>query len=142
MKSTASNNARLRQLGLPPYNPHGAITLANSKDKNKTQQRYRKDADYDALQDDTGEQDSFDDEIAKGSKTSKVTKKQTSDAAPIGVKFRTRSRKRVYAAATPTTGPSNRSVSQPDASLSPSDIHVPPSTHSAVNKTVGPADQC
>ena len=65
MKSTASNNARLRQLGLPPYNPHGAITLANSKDKNKTQQRYRKDADYDALQDDTGEQDSFDDEITK-----------------------------------------------------------------------------
>jgi len=50
----------------------------------------------------------------------------------------------VYAAATPTTttGPSsNRSISLPDASLSPSDIHVPPSSHSAGSKTVGLADQ-
>ncbi|KAG2657671.1 hypothetical protein PVAP13_1KG199330 [Panicum virgatum] len=154
LEQCMANNARLQQLGLPPYNPNGTITPANSKDKNKTKQRYRKDPDYGPLQDDTGEQDdageqdSFDDEIAKGSKTSKITKRQTSDAAPIGVKFRSRSRKRVYAAATPTTttGPSsNRSISLPNASLSPSDIHVPPSSHSASHstgsKTVGPADQ-
>jgi len=79
--------------------------------------------------------------LFKGSKTSKITKRQTSDAAPIGVKFRTRSRKRVYAAATPTTGPSNRNISQPDASLAPSDIHVPPPSHPVVSEAVGPADQ-
>ena len=71
LEQCMANNARLQQLGLPPYNPNGTITPANSKDKNKTKQRYRKDPDYGPLQDDTGEQDdageqdSFDDEIAK-----------------------------------------------------------------------------
>jgi len=74
-------------------------------------------------------------------KTSKQTKKQTLDA-PIGVKFRSRSRKRVYAAATPTTGPSsNKSISQPDASLAPNDIHVPPTSNPAISEPVEPADQ-
>ena len=74
-------------------------------------------------------------------KTSKQTKKQTLDA-PIGVKFRSRSRKRVYAAATPTTGPSsNKSISQPDTCLAPNDIHVPPTSNPAVSEPVEPADQ-
>ena len=60
-----ANNARLRQLGLPPYNPNGQRTPANSKDKNKTNQRNKVDADYDPLHDDTGEPDLFDEEIAK-----------------------------------------------------------------------------
>ena len=65
LEQCMANNARLRQLGLPPYNPNGTITPANSKDKNKTNQRNKVDADYDPLHDDTGEPDLFDEEIAK-----------------------------------------------------------------------------
>ncbi|XP_025825209.1 uncharacterized protein LOC112900579 [Panicum hallii] len=135
-----ANSARLRQLGLPDFIPNGLRIAANSKDNNKTNERNREDADYDPLHDDTDEQDLCDDDIAKGSKgkTSKKTKKQTSDAPPMGVKFR--SHKRVYAAL--TTGPwSNRSISQPGPSLAPSDIHVPPPSHPAISQAVGPADQ-
>ena len=65
LKQCMANNARLRQLDLPPYNPSGQRTPAHSKDKNKTNQRNREDVDYDPLHDDTGEQDLFDDEIVK-----------------------------------------------------------------------------
>jgi len=49
-----------------------------------------------------------------------------SDATPTRVKFR--SRKRVYASVAPTTTSpkSNKTFSQPDASVEPSDIHVAP----------------
>ncbi|CAN6299923.1 unnamed protein product [Urochloa humidicola] len=137
-----ANSSRLEQLGLPAYFPNGQRTATNSKDKNKTNERNREDADYDPLHDYTGEQDLFDDDIAKGSKgkTSKKNKKQPSDASHVGVKFR--SRKRVYASGTPTTGPMpNRSISQPDASLAPSDIHELPPSHPAVSDLIGPGEQ-
>jgi hypothetical protein len=56
---------KVQQLGLPDFIPNGQRTAANSKDKNKTNERNREDADYDPLHDDTGEQDLFDDDIAK-----------------------------------------------------------------------------
>ncbi|PUZ45146.1 hypothetical protein GQ55_8G198900 [Panicum hallii var. hallii] len=60
-----ATSARLQQLGLPDFIPNGQRTATNSKDKNKTNERNREDADYDPLHDDTGEQDLFDDDIAK-----------------------------------------------------------------------------
>ncbi|CAN6371563.1 unnamed protein product [Urochloa humidicola] len=137
-----ANSSRLEQLGLPPYFPNGRSAAANSKNNKKTNERKRKDADYDPLNDDTGEQDLFDDDIAKGSKgkSSKKTKKHASDAPDIGVKFR--SRRWVYASVAPTTDPMpNKSISQPHASLAPSDIHVPPRSHPAVSQLVRPAEQ-
>ncbi|CAO2191665.1 unnamed protein product [Urochloa humidicola] len=64
LRQCMANSSRLEQLGLPPYFPNGQSAAANSKD-NKTNKRKRKDADYDPLHDDTGEQDLFDDDITK-----------------------------------------------------------------------------
>uniref|UniRef100_K3ZNM0 Uncharacterized protein n=1 Tax=Setaria italica TaxID=4555 RepID=K3ZNM0_SETIT len=73
-------------------------------------------------------------------KTCKKTNKQTSDAPPTGVKFR--SRKRVYADILPTRGRrSKRSISKPDASLTPSGNHVPAPSHPNVSQAVEPASQ-
>ena len=65
LKQCMATNARLQQLDLPPYSPSGQRTPAHSKDKNKTNQRNKVDADYDPLHDDTSEPDLFDEEIAK-----------------------------------------------------------------------------
>jgi hypothetical protein len=65
LRQCMANSARLQQLGLPDFIPNGQRTAANSKDRNKTNERNREDADYDPLHDDTGEQDLFDDDIAK-----------------------------------------------------------------------------
>ncbi|CAO2038469.1 unnamed protein product [Urochloa humidicola] len=63
LRQCMANGARFKQLGLHLYIPNGQETAANSKDK--ANERNRKDADYDPLLDDTGEQDLLDDDSAK-----------------------------------------------------------------------------
>jgi len=78
-----------------------------------------------------------DDDISKGSKRNigRKTNNQTSDAPPIGVRFR--ARKRVYAENLPTKAQRSKRInSRPDASLPPSGNHVPPPSHPDVSQQV------
>ncbi|PUZ44606.1 hypothetical protein GQ55_8G119300 [Panicum hallii var. hallii] len=141
-KGGQKNPRGVRVAAEPPLHPYeeerlkqcmqNSVGCNNLEERNKTNQRNRDDSesDYDPSQDDTGEADLIDDDIAKvliiPSSELRCTNK---------VKFR--SRKRVYADLRPTTlTRSWGSNTQPEASLTSSDIHVPPPSHPDVSRAV------
>jgi hypothetical protein len=62
-----AEQCRLQQLGVSAYSSMFARTASICRERNKTNQRNRDDSesDYDPSQDDTGEADLIDDDIAK-----------------------------------------------------------------------------
>ncbi|KAG0525300.1 hypothetical protein BDA96_06G043800 [Sorghum bicolor] len=149
------NHARLKELGLPDhyYNRLLAEDVAGHSDKNQSEDIHSdkydhgdSESEYDPLQDDNGEEGLIDHDNAKCSKekTCKKTNNQTTSMRPGGVKFQ--SRKRVFA---DQTSPrvitrSKKNTAQQDASLTPSDICVPPpsgANESHTRELVGNLDE-
>ncbi|CAN6217575.1 unnamed protein product [Urochloa humidicola] len=136
LKQCMSNSKRMEQLGLPSFYFKKPAVHVN---KNKSKQGNTEDSDseYDPLRDDTVEGDLFENN-AKGSKekTCKKTKKPTSDLPRGGVKFR--SRKRVFPDM-PSIGPTKsqkKRIAQPDASVAPSEVHVPNVSQASLTREV------
>ncbi|XP_021319203.1 uncharacterized protein LOC110436429 [Sorghum bicolor] len=155
LRECMKNHARLKELGLPDhyYNRLLAEDVAGHSDKNQSEDIHSdkydhgdSESEYDPLQDDNGEEGLIDHDNAKCSKekTCKKTNNQTTSMRPGGVKFQ--SRKRVFA---DQTSPrvitrSKKNTAQQDASLTPSDICVPPpsgANESHTRELVGNLDE-
>ncbi|XP_015696237.1 uncharacterized protein LOC107303424 [Oryza brachyantha] len=122
------NNARLQELGIYALSSIFANRSAIALDHNKATHRNAEESEseYEPSRDDTSEEDLIADDNTKQlckEKSSKKTNNQTSDLPTGGVKFR--SRKRVYAQQPSRVTTSKKSVTQPDANLTPSSILVP-----------------
>ncbi|CAO2201558.1 unnamed protein product [Urochloa humidicola] len=131
-----SNSKRMEQLGLPSFYLKKPAVHVN-KNKSKQGNTQDSDSEYDPLRDDTVQGDLFENN-AKGSKekTCKKTKKPTSDLPPGGVKFR--SRKRVFPdmPSIEPTKSQKRRIAQPDASVAPSEVHLPNVSQASLTREV------
>ncbi|CAM0146362.1 unnamed protein product [Urochloa decumbens] len=124
------NSARLKELGIPSSSSIFPNNSGNARNKKKPNNKNNEDSDpeYDPSRDGTGDGDLIGGNNAKeGSKekTCNKTNKQSSGSTLARVRFR--SHKRVYAEQPPIRATrAKTSNTQPDAILTPSDIHVPP----------------
>jgi len=131
LRQCMADSARLRQLGIPAFSSIFPNNSGNALNKKKPKHRSNEDSEseYDPSQDDTDEGDVIGDDNDKGSKEKSCNKtnKQSSNTTSAKVKFR--SSKKVYAEHQPIrVTRSKTSSTHPDAILTPSNIHVPPTS--------------
>ncbi|CAL4991160.1 unnamed protein product [Urochloa decumbens] len=130
LRQCMRNSARLKELGIPSSSSIFPNNSGNARNKKKPNNKNNEDSDpeYDPSRDGTGDGDLIGGNNAKeGSKekTCNKTNKQSSGSTLARVRFR--SHKRVYAEQPPIKATrAKTSNTQPDAILTPSDIHVPP----------------
>ncbi|CAL5094460.1 unnamed protein product [Urochloa decumbens] len=130
LRQCMRNSARLKELGIPSSSSIFPNNSGNARNKKKRNNKHNEDSDpeYDPSHDGTGDGDLIGGDNAKeGSKekTCNKTNKQSSSSTLARVRFR--SHKRVYPEQPPIRATrAKTSNTQPDAILTPSDIHVPP----------------